>query len=258
VNVLNVFEIEAFAFLLILARMSSFLIAWPLLGGMNVPGIIKVLLSLMLSLVLFPMIKDSMVVSIVSWQQLIFFVGKEVVIGLVLAHISYFFFYAVQAGSELMSLSLGISSAQMFNPTMDTQATPVDNIYYSMAALFFLMINGHHIFLTGLVQSYDVIPAYRWGLEAKNFTEIALVAKDVLSLGLQLAAPVLVSILLINITLAIVGRAVPQINVLVTSLPVNILVGLAIMIVATPFVLSQFGDGMEVLMAHFFKILKSI
>lgn len=257
-NVLNIFEIEAFAFLLILARMSAFLVAWPVLGGINVPALVKVCLALLLSLTLFPILKAGFVVPIQSWQQLLFFTGKEVIIGLVLAHVSYFFFYAIQIGSEMVSLSLGISSAQLFNPSIGSQTTPVDTLYYIMGALFFLMINGHHIFLTGLVQSYDVIPAYRWSLEATSFTEVVSVATDVVALGLQLAAPVLVSILLINISLAIVGRAVPQINVLVTSLPINILVGIAIMIVSMPFVLSQFGDGMEVLMAHFFKILKSI
>jgi flagellar biosynthesis protein FliR len=257
-NVIDLVQADAFAFILILARMSAFLVAWPVFGGTNVPAIIKILFSLLLTLTLFPLLKAGAAVDIISWQQLIFYVVKEALVGLVIAYISYFFFYAVQIGSEIISISLGISAAQIFNPTMASQASPVDNFYYAVAVLFFLMINGHHIFLTGLVQSYDIIPVARWTIEAKSFTEVALVAKDIMGLGLQLAAPVLVSILLINIALAIVGRAVPQINVLVTSMPVNILVGLGVLIIAMPFALNQFGDGFEVLVEHFFRILKSI
>jgi flagellar biosynthetic protein FliR len=158
----------------------------------------------------------------------------------------------------MISTSLGISAAQLFNPNMGSQASPVDSLYYAFAVLFILLINGHHIFLTGLVQSYDILPIANWTFKAQNFTEVAMVAKDVVGLGLQLAAPVLVSILLINISLAIVGRAVPQINVLVTSMPINIGVGLLVLIISLPFALSQFGDGFAVVIEHFFRILKSI
>jgi len=257
-NIFGIAEIEAFSFLLILARMSSFLIAWPVLGGNNVPGIIKVLLSFLLSLTLFPVLKGHSQIEIASWQMLIFYVLKESVVGLAIAYISYFFFFAVQIGSEMISMSLGISAAQLFNPTMGSQASPIDNLYYGAAVLFFLVINGHHMFLTGLVQSYDIVPLATWSMKFTNVNEIVLVAKDILVLGLQLAAPVLVSILLINISLAIVGRAVPQINVLVTSMPVNILIGLGVLIISLPFMLSQFGDGFEVLLEHFFTMLKAI
>lgn len=238
--------------------MSSFLATWPVLGGLNVPAIVKVLFSLLLSLTLFPLLKNGVDATIISWQQLIFYVMKEALVGLILSYTSYFFFWSIQIASEIISTSLGISAAQLFNPTIGAQVTPIDNFFYAMAVLFFLLVNGHHIFLTGLVQSYDIIPVYKWSLTAGSFTEIALIAKDIVGLGLQLAAPVLVSILLINISLAIVGRAVPQINVLVTSMPVNILLGLGVLLISMPFVFSQFGDGMEGLVEHFFRILKSI
>jgi flagellar biosynthesis protein FliR len=258
VNVLNVFEIEAFAFLLIFARMSAFLVVWPVFGGMNVPSILKILFSFLLTLVLFPILKSNFHHTFSSYQELIMYAGKEVLVGLIMAQISFFFFYMIQIASDIISTSMGISSAHMFNPTMQATATPVDNLYYALAVLFFLLINGHHMFLTGLVQSYDIIPIYRWTLEAKSFVQVTLIAKDIIVLGLQLAAPVLVSILLINISLAIVGRAVPQINVLTTSMPINIMVGIVILIISMPFVMSQFGDSLEMFATQFFNILKTI
>ncbi len=257
-NALNIADTEAFAFILILARMSSFLVTWPVLGGLNVPSTLKVLFSLLLTLTLFPVLKGGVHVEIGSWQQLIFFVLKESLVGLTLAFLCYFFFFSIQIAGEIISMSLGISAAQMFNPSMGAQASPVDSFFYALAVLFFLLVNGHHIFLTGLVQSYDIVPIATWSLKVKSVAEIALVAKDITGLGLQLAAPVLVSILLINISLAVVGRAVPQINVLVTSMPINVAVGLGVLIISMPFMLSQFGDGFEVLIEHFFRILKSI
>lgn len=257
-NVLNLFEIEAFAFLLVFARMSAFLVTWPVLGGMNVPAILKILLSLLLTIVLFPILKADFKHVFTSYSQVIFYVGKEVFIGLALAQISYMFFYMIQMMADLVSTSLGISSAQLFNPTFQTSATPIDTLYYALAVLFFLIVNGHHMFLTGLVQSYDIAPIYRWSLDGNSFGQISLIAKDVIILGLQLAAPVLVSILLINISLAIVGRAVPQINVLVTSMPINTLAGLVVLIVSMPFVMDQMEASLGIFVEQFFMFLKTI
>jgi flagellar biosynthesis protein FliR len=255
---LSLAETDAFAFLLILARMSSFIATWPVLGSLNVPATVKVLLSVLLTLVLFPILKAGFNLPILNWQMLMFFVGKEVIIGLIMSQAAHLFFYTITVASDLISTSLGISSAHMFNPTIASTATPIDNLFYAMAVLFFLLINGHHMFLTGLIQSYDIIPVSEWSLGLKSLGDFVLSVRQVILLGLQLAAPIVVSILLINISLAIIGRAVPQINVLVTSMPVNILAGLVILIASMPFILSQFGDTMKFFTDEFFSFLKTI
>jgi len=258
VNVLNLFEVEAFAFILILARMSAFLVTWPVFGGMNVPAPLKVLLSFLISITLYPILKADFKHVFTSYSQLIFYVGKEALIGLALAQASYMFFYMIQMMADLVSTSIGISSAQLFNPTFQSSATPVDSLYYGMAVLFFLLVDGHHMFLTGLVQSYDIAPIFRWTLDGKSFAQMSLIGRDVVVMGFQLASPVLVSILLINISLAIVGRAVPQINVLVTSMPVNALAGILVMVISMPFLLDQFGTTLGYFVEQFFSFLKTV
>jgi flagellar biosynthetic protein FliR len=114
------------------------------------------------------------------------------------------------------------------------------------------------MFLTGLVQSYDVAPIYSWTLDGNSLAQISLIGKDVIVLGFQLASPVLVSILLINISLAIVGRAVPQINVLVTSMPINALAGIAVLIVSMPFLVDQLGVSLGIFVDQFFSFLKTV
>lgn len=257
-NVLQITEVQAFTFLLILARMSSFLVAWPLLGGVNVPAPVKVLLSLLLSLVFFPVLKSSMTIEVLGIAHMIVCVFKEVIVGLSLAFVSYLFFYAVQVGSELIAISMGITSAQMFNPTMAVSMTPIDHFYSIFAGLFFLLLNGHHIFLTGLLHSYDVMPAGRTGFGVESFSQIALVGKEVLIIGFQLSAPVLVSILLINISMAIIGRAVPQMNVLLTSMSVNVLVGIIILVLSVPLFWKEFNDSSQFFMETFMGFLKTI
>lgn len=257
-SIFQITEIQAISFLLVFARMSSFLVSWPLLGGLNVPAPVKILLSLLLSFIFFPILKNTMAISVQGLPHLAFLVGKEVLIGLILGFTSYLFFYAVQMGSELIGISMGVSSAQMFNPTMAVSMTPVDHFCSIFAGLFFLLINGHHIFLTGLLQSYDIFPAHRTGLGVDSLVQIALTGKQIFIIGFQLSAPVLVSILLINISMAIVGRAVPQMNVLITSMSVNVLVGVVLLALSVPLLWSGFSESAEFFMSAFLRLIKTI
>lgn len=257
-TIYNLIEVEVFSFLLVLARLSAFVVTWPVLGSVNVPAQLKILFAFLMTIMIYPFVKESMLTPLISLQQLIFFVLKEVLVGLCLAFISYMFFYGLQVAGELISLSMGLSSAQMFNPTSGSQATPIDTICYILGALVFLVIDGHHMFLTGLVQSYDVLPATRWGMEIQTFSQVALFGQSVVEFGLKVSAPVLVSILLINISLAIVSRAVPQINVLVTSMPVNALAGFVLMILMIPMLVNVLGISIEDYVGLFFKSMKAM
>ncbi len=257
-NIYNLIEVEVFSFLLVLARMSAFIVTWPVLGSINVPAQVKILFSLLVSIMIYPFVKESMLTPLISLQQLILFVLKEVVVGLSLAFISHLFFYGLQVGSEIISASLWVSAAQMFSPTSGSQSTPIDTFCYILGALVFLIIDGHHLFLTGLVQSYDVLPAVRWGMEVETFSQVALFGQTVVEFGLKISAPILVSILLINVSLAIVSRAVPQINVLVTSMPINALVGFVLMILMIPMLVNVLGFSVEDYVGLFFKSMKAM
>lgn len=257
-NIFNLIEVEVISFLLVLCRMSAFFIAWPLFGSMNVPAPVKILLSVMLSLVLTPVVTPAESFEVKTWQQIMFFSGKEVVIGLVLAFVSGLFFYTLTIAGDLVSLSMGISSAKLYNPSFSVAMTPIDRFYYFIGAILFLVLNLHHVFLTGLVHSYDILPIYQWGFGLEGMAQIVYFGQEILIIGLQLAAPILVSILLINITLAIIGRAVPQINVLITSLPMNILVGLVILLSCVPLLMSHTGDTLNQFAEVFVKFLKTV
>lgn len=79
----------------------------------------------------------------------------------------------------------------------------------------------------------------------------------VLELGLLLSAPVMVAILLVNFALGIMGRAVPQINVLVTSMPVNAMMGFGMIIMILPFFLDNFKTGFDEMSGTLFAFLKT-
>src|SRR5262249_39284936 len=149
------------------------------------------------------------------------------------------FFFAFQVAGELVSLSVGLSSAQMFNPALGGTATSLEQLYVAFATLFYLSVNGHHFLLSGLVDSFRIVQISPELINTHEFKNTALLVKQVVEVGLKFSAPILVSILVVNVVLGVIGKTVPQMNVLVTSFPINILVGFVILIFTLPLMIDQ-------------------
>ena len=166
------------------------------------------------------------------------------------------FFYAVSIMGEIVSVSMGLASAQLYNPAMGSQSNVIEQFQLVLATLFFLALNGHHIFIAGLASSFDLVPVASIGVNYKAFAGIAVMVQDVFLMGLKMSAPVLIAVLLANVVMGIVGRAVPQINVLVTGLPVTIMLGLGVLIVITPLFVLEMGGLLNLMAERFFTVMK--
>ena len=218
-------DIEIMAFFLTLVRISAFVVSWPVFGGSGIPNSVKVLFSLIVTLVVFPVIDRSQVQLDIGSASLIVLILKETAIGLIFGYLSRMFFFALNVAGDIISTSMGLSQAQVFNPAMGARSTAIEQVLIMLASLLFLAINGHHLFLSGLIDTFRVLPMNNELISMSAFKNIGHLAQEIIAIGVQISMPVMLSILFVNVAMGIIGRAVPQINVLITSLPVNILVG---------------------------------
>jgi flagellar biosynthetic protein FliR len=255
-------ENEILAFALVLIRVSAFVVSWPVFSVYSVPNQAKILLALILSVLMFPVIEQAGLQAHGHANkfsdEIIWLAAKEAMVGLCMGFVTRSFFFAMSIGGNLTSTYLGLASGQMFNPTLGTQSTTIEQFYLCSATLIFLALNGHHVFLKGLADSFTLVPLSMDGIHLGVFKETTVFVKDVVVAGIQISAPIMVSIFLLNILMGILGRTVPQINVLVTSMPVNVMAGLFVMILTIP-VLTPESEGLMRLMAdHLFKFLKAL
>lgn len=250
-NLLSINQFQILAFTLVFFRCLGFILSWPLFSGTQVPSPLKALLSLLIAMICFTIIPPASYPKVVQYQTLIGLGVKELILGFSMGFLCTLVFHAVTVAGELISMAMGLSAAQIFNPAMGIQQSSVNQLYFFLAAFLFLAIHGHHYFLMGLSQSFEMVPLNVLLPRLSSLGEFALLGQKILEVALLLSAPVLVSILLVNFSLGIMGRAVPQINVLITSLPVNALVGLAVLMVSLPF----FIDGLKTEIADFSEIL---
>lgn len=252
-------EVEILAFFLVLLRMSAFVVSWPVFGVENVPASVKILLAFILSLLIFP---------IIGWQQMpittslvsmtiIWLAIKEIFIGLSIGYLARFFFFAITIMGEIISVSMGLSSAQLFSPSLGGRSSASSQFLLVLATLFFLVIQGHHLLLAGIVDSFRIVPMSSSGIDLSSFVKIGVFAQEVMVMGLKMCSPVMIAILFLNFTMAVIGRAVPQINVLITSMPVNVMVGLMILIVSLPLIMNQMNDLLELTTTRLFHFIKS-
>ncbi len=250
-NLLSINEFQIMAFVLVFFRCLGFFLSWPLFSGSQVPAPLKALISLLMAFICFSLIEPDTYPKVIQYQTLIALAIKEMVMGLAMGFLCSLIFQTVSIAGELISMAMGLSAAQIFNPSMNMQQSSVNQLYFFLAAFLFLAIQGHHYFITGLAKSFEMIPLSVLIPRLSSLGEFALLGQTILEVALLLSAPVLVSILLVNFSLGIMGRAVPQINVLITSLPVNALVGLAVLMISLPF----FVDGLRTEIVEFSGIL---
>ena len=256
-EVYNFSETEILFFGLVLVRMTSFVVSWPVFGVETISPQIKVLFATALTLVLFPTMQwDQAQVHAVQ-GNLILLVAREAFIGVALGYLARFFFFAFRVSGEMVAQAMGLSSAAVFNPSMGGQSTSIEQFYVGLVTLFYLAVNGHHYLIRGLVQSFKWVPAATMSLNVSQFTGIGHMTQEVIELGLRFSAPIVISILVINVVLGVLGKTVPQLNVLVTSFPINILVGFFILLVTLPMLMDQMGDFLALSTARVFQMVKT-
>lgn len=251
-------EVEMLAFILVFLRVISFMFSWAILGATSVPTPLKILISLAVAFVLFPLIGWKKLTVDLSSGIIIFMAAREVVIGLIIGYFTRMFFQAIAIGGQIISISMGLSSAQVFNPTMNVEGSALEQFKVMLGSLFFLFINGHHYFLKGLASSFEMIPLSTSGIDYNAFGRMGPMIGEVMLIGIKISAPVMISIFFVNIAMGIVGRAVPQINVLVTSLSVNILVGFATLIITLPLFNVEMREMLESTTIRLFELIKSL
>ena len=211
-------------------RISAILVFAPFLGGGAIPSRVKIALAVALTALLFPLQTHiRMPHTLFGWGEAVL---GETLAGLLLALVLEFVMEGVQFAGQILGLQMGFSLVNLIDPQIQVD-TPVLSIFYqSVALLIFLQLNVHHWLLRGLARSFDYLPAGQFLMTPTACGELFRLAGGILLLGLQIAGPVLMATLAVDLVLGFVGKASPQLPVMMIGISVKNLVGLLVMIAA--------------------------
>lgn len=213
-------------FLLVLIRCSVVLFFLPIFGSRNWPLLAKVGFVVLLAFILFPKAREQSwaLPALVADYGLV--VITELLFALCLGLGINMIFAAVQLGGQLLGFQLGFSIVNVIDPQSGSQISIIGQFLYLMTILLFLALNGHHLFISSLADSISLIRPGRINLDAGLFNQIMRLTLLMFELSIKMVAPAVAVLLFAKTTMGIVAKAVPQINIMIVSFPLNIGIGL--------------------------------
>lgn len=205
------------AWALVFTRIFVLLIITPFLGGRGVPGRVRFVTSFVLSIYVFILLKDSLLSNLPQSKGILFALFfKEIFLGLAIGVTSIMCFYAIEAAGRIVDNQRGSANAQIFLPALG-QVSIFGLFQFWLGLALFLFLGGHTVFLRAVLQGYVDVPVTSLPQIAPGispFLELMVrMSADVLILGVQLAAPVLIAIFLTDLVLGIANKMAPQIPV---------------------------------------------
>ena len=158
-------------------------------------------------------------------------IGGEIAFGIAMGMLVSFAFVAAQWAGEMIGVEMGLNMSEVFDPSMGGQGSIVGDLFYFMALAVFLSVNGHQHMLEAARESFRHLPPMSLGIDADLVGTLVGLLQSAMVMALRLAAPVLITVVVVDLTLGLVGRAMPQFNVMQAGLSVRAIVGAAIVIV---------------------------
>ena len=220
---------EVIFFMLVLSRVAGIFAALPVFGGRRMPARIKAVVVLMITLVCFPTLSVALPQIPSDAVGLALLAFGEVMVGLTLAFITQIIFAAIEFSGQIIGMQMGLTISSILDPSQGTQTQLMSVIQTLFATLMFLSLNIHHMFIRAIMDSFKVIPLGGWRLSGELTNMLVMRTADIFIIGIRLAAPVMVALLLTTIALGIMARAFPQMNIFMISMPLNIGLGLVIL-----------------------------
>jgi flagellar biosynthetic protein FliR len=226
-------------FVLVLARIVGLTLLAPVLGSQMVPSRVRIALVVFLTIAMLPAIAAAggAAPELHSTVALLLALAAETSVGLLLGLVAQLIFAAVQMAGELAGMQMGLGMASLIDPQDHEHTVVLAQWQGTLALLLFLAVDGHHVLIQAVAESFRRMPAGAATLSRAGLGMAIAFASDLFVLALKLAAPVLILVLLVNATLGALTKLIPQLNVMVVGFPINVAAGLFILAAAQPFAL---------------------
>jgi len=213
-------------FVLIMMRVAPILFMMPLLSSRALPNLLKVSLMLAVSLLLLPLVKIDVRHFPSEPYHFGFFVVAELMIGFILGLSVKLIFAGVQLAGEFAGYQMGLAMANILDPQSGMDTTLIAQFYYLVGLLIFLSIDGHHWFIRALFQSFSVLSPGEIHLKPGLYHHFLNLSGKMFIIAIKMVAPIMAVLIFTQIALGMVAKLVPQMNVLITSFPLTICLGL--------------------------------
>ena len=233
---------HAAVFLLMLTRCSGIFLIAPFFGSLNIPIMVRAATAFMFAVVLFPVV-DGLGPVDAPTSVLMYTVAvlKELFIGWLIGFVAYVCFSAIHMAGKVMDMQVGFAVVNVMDPTSGQQIPLIGSFLYNLGIIVFLVTNGHHMIITALAESFRVVPLLTMQPNLSLTMIMVNFTNGIFVTGMKIAMPVTFAILLVNVALGILARTMPQMNIFVVGIPLQLMVGVGILAMLLPFYVMFLG-----------------
>lgn len=226
---------------LIFVRVAAVISTAPFFDTAAFPKQVKLFLALVLTITLYPIIPlyEGAIAPDASIMDVTLAIMKELIVGVSMGLVGKMIFAGVKLGGELMSVNIGLSFASVVDPLASGQNGIVSQLFTFIGILIFLGIGGEAIYIRAMAESFEIVPMGQvQPIHAtRTFVDIAMYLFVV---GIQLAAPFIIVLFLLDVSLAIFAKVMPQANIFFISLPLKVGIGFVLMLLVLPYTPAAF------------------
>jgi flagellar biosynthetic protein FliR len=232
-------------FMLVLARVSVFLFLFPIFSSSAFPNQLKIGLALVLALLFYTVVPVDPARFPRDIPTFGLMLGAEILVGFTLGLCLRIFFAGVQMAGELIGFQVGFSMINIMDPQSGENVSIMDQIGYWVCLIIFLVLNGHHIIIMSMIDSFELVPVGGFVMHAAIPPRVMDVAAGLFVDAVKISAPVIAVLTFVNTGFGLVAKFSPQTNVMIVAFPVKIVVGLIFFAMTLPIIAIVTRDYIE-------------
>lgn len=218
----------ASTFVLVFFRLAGMMLFAPLFGSTRIPRRVRALLILVLAFSIAPGVPPAALPS--STWGLAMAIGGEMAFGLAMGMALSLVFVAAQWAGEMIGQQMGLNLSEVFDPQFGSSGSVLGEMYFMLTLVIFLAVDGHHAMLLGVRDSFVALPLLDVRVDRPVFDTVVGLLGGATVLAIRLAAPMLVTMLIVDLVLGLIGKTMPQMNVMSAGLTLRSVVGMVIVI----------------------------
>ncbi len=243
---------------LIFLRISSYFVATKIFFPSGTPIMFKTGFSMILSYGIISGVDHNTVLAIDSNYMIAFYIISEVLTGLILGYITNLVFQAAKLAGSWIDIHAGFSMVTILDPATQTSTTLMGNLFYFVSLVFFFMINGQELIVKSIYESISIVPLGHTIVYQETVMGAAETIVDFFVLGVKIALPIVLIIVMTDICLGLITRTVPTIPIMIFGMPIKNILGFITFLIIMPTMLKIIGTAIYELPDIFNKIFKLI
>lgn len=220
--------IVAFAFPL--ARILGFIATAPIWNTPGIPRRTRLILGLAIAMAIIPALPPMPQLAPASLAGFLV-LGQQALLGIAMGFAVRLIFSAINLAGDFMGFQMGLSFATFYDPLNSSQTPVISEFLNLIALLLFLSLNGHLLYVATLAKSFYVLPVGSFP-GSSSWLNLAELAAQIFSFGLLLSLPVVVALMITNLSLAVLTRAAPQLNIFALGFPLTLLGGFVVLAIS--------------------------